>query len=60
MGFGVGQARPYMRDAAAMPDCSPEKEHLLIKKKSKLRQEVEDLLEQKGLSWKGGFCDKFG
>ena len=29
-----------MRDAAAMPDCSPEKEHLLIKKKSKLRQEV--------------------
>lgn len=32
-----------------MADCSPENEHLLIKKKSKLRREVEDLLQKKGL-----------
>ncbi len=49
MGFRYGPARPYLRDVASMPDCSHEDEHLLIKKKSKLRQEIEDLLEQKGL-----------
>ena len=38
-----------MRDASAMSDSSSEDEHLRIKKKSKLRQEIEDLLEQKGL-----------
>jgi N12 class adenine-specific DNA methylase len=38
-----------MRDASAMSDSSSEDEHILIKKKSKLRQEIEDLLEQKGL-----------
>ena len=38
-----------MRDASAMSDRSSEDEHLRIKKKSKLRQEIEDLLEQKGL-----------
>ncbi len=32
-----------------MPDYRPEEEHLLIRKKSKLRQEVEDLLQKKGL-----------
>ena len=38
-----------MRDASAMSDRSSEDEHILIKKKSKLREEIEDLLEQKGL-----------
>ena len=32
-----------MRDASAMSDRSSEDEHLRIKKKSKLRQEIEDL-----------------
>jgi N12 class adenine-specific DNA methylase len=32
-----------------MSDSSSGDEHILIKKKSKLRQEIEDLLEQKGL-----------
>ena len=36
-------------DGVAMADCCPENEHLLIKKKSKLRQEIEDLLQKKGL-----------
>ncbi len=49
MGFRYGPARPYLRDASAMSDSSSEDEHILIKKKSKLRQEIEDLLEQKGL-----------
>lgn len=49
MGFRYGPARPYLRDASAMSDSSSEDEHLRIKKKSKLRQEIEDLLEQKGL-----------
>ena len=33
-----------------MSDDSTENEHLLIKKKSKLRQEVEELLQRKGLA----------
>lgn len=49
MGFRNGQACSYLRDGVAVADCSSEDEHLLIKKKSKLRQEIEDLLEQKGL-----------
>jgi len=49
MGSGNGSACSNLRDGVAMADCSPENEHLLIKKKSKLRQEIEDLLEQKGL-----------
>ncbi len=32
-----------------MSDCCPGEEHLLIRKKSKLRQEIEDLLQKKGL-----------
>jgi len=49
VGFRYGPARPYLRDASAMSDSSSGDEHILIKKKSKLRQEIEDLLEQKGL-----------
>lgn len=32
-----------------MKDCSSDEELLLIKKKSKLRQEIEELLQKKGL-----------
>ena len=49
MGSGSRPARPYLRDAVGMSDNSTENEHLLIKKKSKLRQEIEDLLQKKGL-----------